>query len=281
MSSTLPRRVAQAALLVAAGAAPVVGASTAHAAAELPLGGLSGVSQPDVAGLPLAALGGAEGLAPDTANLPVVGAQGLDGVTESPLMRSTLPQTGLTDRLPASGLVEALPHSGVTDALPQTALTEGLPQGDLTSLARQDLGSLTQPDVAIAQPDVAGMAQPDVGAIARPAVGKVKGVANRINPDTTQLIDTNAPIPAAAKALPAGATDQVGQQLEDSILGPAMMGVGPSLPVAGYATDKSINAGLPAADAALSHGTQRHIQTNSATTMDGVSTPLREVPYHL
>lgn len=280
MSSTLPRRVAQAALLVAAGAAPVVGASTAHAA-PLPLGGLSGVSQPDVAGLPLAALSGAEGLTPDTANLPVLGGQGLDGLTESPLTQSTLPQTGLTDRLPASGLLEALPHAGLTDSLPQTALTEGLSQGNLTALSQQDLGSLTQPDVSVARPDVASMAQPEVGMITQPAVGKVKGLADRVDPDFTQLVDTNAPVPAAAMSLPAGATDQVGQQLEDSILGPAMMGIGPSLPVAGYAADKSINAGLPAADAALTHGTQRHLMTNSAETMDGVSTPLREVPYHL
>ncbi|MEU8137866.1 hypothetical protein [Streptodolium elevatio] len=279
MSSTLPRRVVQAALLVAAGAAPVVGASTAHAV--LPLGGLSGVSQPDVAGLPLAALGEAEGLTPDAANLPVVGSQGLEGLTESPLTQSTLPQTGLTDRLPASGLLEALPHAGLTDSLPQTALTEGLPQGDLGALTQQDLGSLTQPEVSVARPDVADMARPEVGMITQPAVGKVKNLADRVNPDVTKVVDTDAPIPAAAKSIPAGATDQVGQQLEDSILGPAMMGVGPSLPVAGYAADKSINAGLPAADAALMHGTQQHLQTNSAETMDGVSTPLREVPYHL
>ncbi|WP_436777210.1 hypothetical protein [Yinghuangia sp. YIM S09857] len=280
MSSTLPRRVAQAALLVAAGAAPVVGASTAHAAA-LPLGGLSGVSQPDVAGVPLAALGGPEGLTPDAANLPVVGSQGLDGLTESPLAESVLPQTGLTERLPASGLVEALPQTGLTDALPQTSLTEGLPQGDVSALSGQNLGSLTQPDVSIARPDVSDMARPEVGMITQPAVGKVQGLADRVNPDVSKVVDTDAPVPAAVKAIPAGATDEVGQQLEDSVLGPAMMGVGPSLPVAGYAADKSINAGLPAADAALMYGTQRHLTTNSAETMDGVSTPLREVPYHL
>lgn len=52
MSSTLPRRVVQAALLAAAGAAPlIVGAAAAHAA-ELPvpaLNGVTGISQPDLA----------------------------------------------------------------------------------------------------------------------------------------------------------------------------------------------------------------------------------------
>lgn len=52
MSSTLPRRVVQAALLAAAGAAPlIIGASAAHAA-ELPvpaLDGVTGISQPDLA----------------------------------------------------------------------------------------------------------------------------------------------------------------------------------------------------------------------------------------
>ncbi|MFE5328059.1 ATP-binding protein [Embleya sp. NPDC056575] len=46
----ISRRVAQAALLIAAGAAPILGASAAHAA-ELPTGGLGALTQPDVGGL--------------------------------------------------------------------------------------------------------------------------------------------------------------------------------------------------------------------------------------
>lgn len=46
----ISRRVAQAALLIAAGAAPILGASAAHAA-ELPSTGLSGLSQPDLGGV--------------------------------------------------------------------------------------------------------------------------------------------------------------------------------------------------------------------------------------
>ncbi|MEU0934787.1 ATP-binding protein [Embleya sp. NPDC005971] len=46
----ISRRVAQAALLIAAGAAPIIGASAAHAA-DLPTGGLGALTQPDVGGL--------------------------------------------------------------------------------------------------------------------------------------------------------------------------------------------------------------------------------------
>ncbi|MYW01349.1 ATP-binding protein, partial [Streptomyces sp. SID3343] len=46
----ISRRVAQAALLIAAGAAPFLGASAAHAA-ELPTGNLGGVAQPDLGSL--------------------------------------------------------------------------------------------------------------------------------------------------------------------------------------------------------------------------------------
>ncbi|MGC0415497.1 ATP-binding protein [Embleya sp. AB8] len=46
----ISRRVAQAALLIAAGAAPILGATAAHAA-ELPTGGLGTLTQPDVGGL--------------------------------------------------------------------------------------------------------------------------------------------------------------------------------------------------------------------------------------
>ncbi|MFF7248738.1 ATP-binding protein [Embleya sp. NPDC008237] len=46
----ISRRVAQAALLIAAGAAPILGASTAQAA-DLPTGGLGALTQPDVGGL--------------------------------------------------------------------------------------------------------------------------------------------------------------------------------------------------------------------------------------
>ncbi|MFF8815300.1 ATP-binding protein [Streptomyces pactum] len=50
MSLPLTRRIARAALLVAAGAAPVVGAAGAAGAAELPkVANLSGVSTPDLA----------------------------------------------------------------------------------------------------------------------------------------------------------------------------------------------------------------------------------------
>jgi hypothetical protein len=230
--------VAQAALLAAAAAAPVVGASTAEAA-NLPLGGLGGLTQPD---LPVAGLDQVGGLAPDTSTLPLVGSEGLDGLGR------------------------------VAKPLGQ------LEQTDLSGLTSGDLGSMTQPGVALAEPDVSNMAQPDLTGIARPHVAKLSQVAKSVHPDVSKVVDTNAPVPKAAKSVADQSTDHVGQQLEDSILGPAMMGMGPSLPVAGYAADKSINAAVPATDTALAYGTQRQVATNSATTVDGISTPLREVP---
>jgi hypothetical protein len=79
-------------------------------------------------------------------------------------------------------------------------------------------------------------------------------------------------------SLPTGAADRVGQNLADSVLTPAMWGLGPSLPVAGYSADQAVNGSMPAADAALTQGTQHYIETHAADTLAGVTTPLREVP---
>ncbi|MDI2128936.1 ATP-binding protein [Yinghuangia seranimata] len=82
-------------------------------------------------------------------------------------------------------------------------------------------------------------------------------------------------------AVPTTAADMASRQLEESVLGPAMWGLNPALPIAGYYTDKSLNSALPYADAALATGTQNYLVTNAAETVGGVSTPLREVPQSL
>ncbi|MCF2532935.1 hypothetical protein [Yinghuangia soli] len=249
MSSTLPRRVAQAALLVAAaGAAPVLAAPAAHA--DLPLaglGGLGGITQPDLAGL------------------PQVGGDTLGGA-------------GVLDE--AAGLTSMAQQPEVAEL---GALAQPADLASLSSMAQPDLSAVTARVPKPQLSGVTGMASEEVSGLGQLANPDFAALGS-VQPDFSDLTGAAQPdvaVPAAAKRVPAKAADAMGQRLENSILAPAMMGIGPSLPVAGYATDQSVNAAMPATDAALAHGTQQHIVTNSATTLDGVSTPLREVPQHL
>lgn len=126
MSLPLTRRIARTALLLAAGAAPVVGAAGAANAAGLEsvpqLGALTSPVASDATGPAGDVVGTGEAAATtatDTAAKAVPGAPA--GVTDA--------ATGLIGGLPAKGLpTDTLPTGGLpTDAL----TTGGLPTGDL------------------------------------------------------------------------------------------------------------------------------------------------------
>lgn len=298
MSSNLPRRVAQAALLVAAGAAPVVGATSAHAAlpvGNLPLGGLPGIAQPDVAGLPLAAadgLGGAGGLGgilqPDLSELPSPNAEAAFDAVRPDFGKLPAVEADVAGS-PVGQKVSRLTGADIPDtALPSLKqLDTAEPQLADLPLVGETLADVTQPSLSTPLPQLPELAPnvpqvQDMGAVQQVQdVAQQPDVADLVRPYVGKLADPEMVMPSVATEAVGKTGDAVGQSLEDTVVGPAMMGIGPALPVAGYATDQSVNAAMPATDAALAHGTQQHLVTNSADTVGGATTPLREVPYSL
>ncbi|HSA51979.1 MAG TPA: hypothetical protein VLH10_17965, partial [Yinghuangia sp.] len=216
MSSTLPRRVVQAALLVAAGAAPVVGAASAHAAA-LPLGNhpldLPGVSQTNMSGVPFT----------------------VDGVTDAVQPAVGVPLAGAVDKVTEPGAVPRALNT-VTEAA-DVAETGAVPLLDRVSPQVPDLReapvvkAVGKVQHLAAQPGVTKLVQPLVGQVAHPEAGlpSVDGVT--------------------------AGSDAVARRLQASVLRPAGMGLGPALPITGYATDKSVNAAMPTMDTELARGT--------------------------
>ncbi|MFI8825857.1 ATP-binding protein [Streptomyces sp. NPDC053431] len=130
MSLPLTRRIARAALLVAAGAAPVVGAAGSASALDhsiVPTGGLSGLTALDSA---------AAGSTVDTASQTATGVVGETGSkavgTAAPAAGKTLGTVGETAgaatesaEAPTGGAVGSLP----TGDLPTNGLMGGLPLG--------------------------------------------------------------------------------------------------------------------------------------------------------
>ncbi|MEV6327166.1 ATP-binding protein [Streptomyces sp. NPDC051909] len=124
MSLPLTRRIAQAALLIAAGAAPVVAAAGSASAADqslAPTGALTGLTSLDKAGAE-----GALGTATGVAN-KVPATQKLTGATDQ--ATDTVGQTtgAVTEKAeaPTGGALSTLP----TGQLPTSGLMGGLPIG--------------------------------------------------------------------------------------------------------------------------------------------------------
>jgi hypothetical protein len=148
MSLPLTRRIARAALLIAAGAAPVVGAAGSASAVDLPQTPLDGLTALDVDSLS----GTVDGASQKALNL--TGTDG-DAVKQTlgglPIVGS-LPTNSLTDQLPVDSLpLGSLPTDSLTDGLPTDQLpvdslpTDSLPTDSLTDQLPVDslpLGSL-------------------------------------------------------------------------------------------------------------------------------------------
>jgi len=132
----ISRRVAQAALLIAAGAAPILGASAAHAA-DLPTSGLGGLTQPDVGGLAAKVPAASEG-AGETA--------GQAAQKHVPAVTKTAGQTAGTTANTANKAVggtaaAAAPVAG--QAVAQTAPAAGQIAGGAATPAAPSLGGLS------------------------------------------------------------------------------------------------------------------------------------------
>ncbi|KMO98812.1 ATP-binding protein [Streptomyces roseus] len=138
MSLPLTRRIARTALLLAAGAAPVVGAAGAASAAGLEsVPQLGALTSPDAAGHAGDVVGTGEAAATgatETAAKAVPGAPAQVTDTATGLLGGLPAAKGLpTDTLPTGSLptgglpTEGLPTGGLTSALP----TQGLPLGGL------------------------------------------------------------------------------------------------------------------------------------------------------
>ncbi|UGQ09471.1 hypothetical protein LO772_21295 [Yinghuangia sp. ASG 101] len=242
MSSTLPRRVAQAALLVAAGAAPVVGAASAHAVG-VPLGNqpidLPGASPADVTGVPFS----------------------VNGVTEAFHPAVGVPLDGAVDQVTRPGAVpRAVANVTDTSRVTDTATAAGPAVGALLDSVHPRVPDLRE----------------------APAVRKVQriatqpGVADLVEPVTGPLAHPDTTPPSVDRAVRGG--DAVARRLHAQVVRPAALGVGPALPITGYATDKSVNAAMPATDGAVALATGRHVVSNAALTVEGATTPLREMP---
>ncbi|MFG2328836.1 ATP-binding protein [Streptomyces sp. NPDC048604] len=114
MSLPLSRRIARAALLVAAGAAPVIGAAGVAGAAELPgAGGLAGLTQLDPSSAASTVGGATDAAAPlaqEATGDAAGGAGELVGGAQDKLPTDSLP----TDKLPTGGLpTGSLPGGGL------------------------------------------------------------------------------------------------------------------------------------------------------------------------
>ncbi|WP_406862966.1 ATP-binding protein [Streptomyces sp. HUAS MG47] len=117
MSLPLSRRIARAALLVAAGAAPVIGAAGVAGAAELPAaGGLAGLTKLDPSSAASTVDGATDAvgqtgktatpLAKEAAGDATGGAGQLVGGAKDKLPTDSLPTSGLpTESLPTNGLL--------------------------------------------------------------------------------------------------------------------------------------------------------------------------------
>ncbi|MGK5630765.1 ATP-binding protein [Streptomyces sp. URMC 123] len=138
MSLPLTRRIARAALLVAAGAAPLVGAAGTAGAVEMPQNPVGGLSNVDGAGLGTAI----DGTSQTTSSL--VGEAGSNAIsTAVPASGKTVGAAGMTAAPAATETAEQAQGnlgkvvgdvSDITeDGMPTDALkTQGLPTGDLS-----------------------------------------------------------------------------------------------------------------------------------------------------
>ncbi|MGW6565376.1 ATP-binding protein [Streptomyces sp. NPDC054975] len=149
MSLPLTRRIARAALLVAAGAAPVVGAAGSASAMEhniAPTGALAGISSLDGAGVGTAVDGASQtatGVVGETGSkavgkaVPAAGKTvGAAGKTATPAAQKVAGETA-----GSTGEVLGETAGAATESAPSTgALGQGLPTGGVPSLGGLPLG---------------------------------------------------------------------------------------------------------------------------------------------
>ncbi len=241
MSSTLPRRVVQAALLVAAGAAPVVGAASAHAV-DVPGGNapidVPGVPRTDVTGIPFL----------------------VNGITDAVRPVMGLSAVGAVDQAVRPGVAQA--ETGLASSSPNSAVGTAAGPGVaavLENIDQQAPDLRDNPAVRVAQ-----------------RVAPHRGVVKLVQPAVDPLSHPVSAPPSADQAV--RGTDAVARRLQAQVAYSATAGLRPALPVAGYATDKSVNAAIPASDRTIALSTGRRAVTNAALTTEGLTTPMREMP---
>ncbi|MGW7429691.1 ATP-binding protein [Streptomyces sp. NPDC054861] len=149
MSLPLTRRIARAALIVAAGAAPVVGAAGSASAVDqslAPTGALSGISSLDGAGVGNAVDGASQtatGVAGDTGSKAVGKAVPAAGKTVGTAGKTATPaaQKAAGDTAGSAGEILGETAGSATDSAPSTgALGETLPTQGVPSLGGLPLG---------------------------------------------------------------------------------------------------------------------------------------------
>ncbi|WP_406283533.1 hypothetical protein [Embleya sp. NBC_00896] len=72
--------------------------------------------------------------------------------------------------------------------------------------------------------------------------------------------------------------DVIDEPATDTIVAPAKETLEPGVLGASPATDAGLNSAMPAADRSITQGTGHEITTNAADTIQGLTTPMRELP---
>ncbi|WP_439676328.1 hypothetical protein [Embleya sp. MST-111070] len=102
------------------------------------------------------------------------------------------------------------------------------------------------------------------------------GAAQAVTPAPPGLAGITQPdpehygMPTVPNVLEEPASDTVVAPLKDT-LAPGVVGAAP-------ATDRGLNAPMAAADRSITQGTHHEMTTNAADAVEGVTTPLRELP---